>query len=152
MNQRISDTVALLAPVPSFHLVSGLQALSEAGGILFASDAFTAFHNLEHAREGKSVTVWIYESFGDSKLEVKWKGTYVGFVSSDDRGQLKTKKKMRPKSTENDGKTALYWELCHLEKLTHPIPLTEFYGLGNQKAFQSDFVPRGPILIEPSLV
>ena len=149
MTIKNSQTVSLMAPVPSFHLDSGLETLQEEGGILFASNAFSVFHQLESTRKGQSVTVWIYESHQNSKAVIKWKGTYVGYVSSDDRGQMKLKKRLRPKSTKNDGHTAVYWQLNHLEKLEKPIMITNFFGLGNRKSFKSNFIPQGPTIIEP---
>ncbi len=80
---------------------------------------------------------------------MKWKGTYVGFISESDRGQLKLKKQMRPKSTADDRRVAVYWQLSHLEKLEKPFQITELFGLGRRKPFKSTFVPRGPTLIKP---
>ena len=149
MTIKNSQTVSLMAPVPSFHLDSGLETLQEEGGVLFASNAFSVFHQLESTRKGQSVTVWIYESHQNSKAVIKWKGTYVGYVSSDDRGQMKLMKRLRPKSTKNDGHTAVYWQLNQLEKLEEPISVTKSFGFRNRKSFKSNYIPQGPTIIEP---
>ena len=67
MTIKTSQTVSLMAPVPSFHLDSGLETLQEEGGILFASNAFSVFHQLESTRKGQSVTGRIYESHQNSR-------------------------------------------------------------------------------------
>ena len=139
----------LLAPVPSFHLESGLDALREHRGVLFGSDAFELFWELETLRKGKPVRVWIYESHADPKPVVSWVGTLRGIVSSDNRPKLAKFRHMRPKSTETDGAFALFWRLSALERLEKPFAISELYGRGKNKQFRSDFTPRGPLLVEP---
>ena len=147
--QNLSTAIELLAPVPVAHLESGLESLQKTGGVLFGSDAFELFLNLDHLRKGLSVQVWIYESFSNSKAVVSWRGIYEEFISSNDHHKLEHLQAMRPPSTKTDGAFAVYWRLSLLEKLDQSFPISNLYGRGRSTPFTKFFVPRGPTLIEP---
>jgi len=148
--------VALLA-VPLEHLLSGAEICRGEGKVAFGSSAWEVFYALRERLEGEPCSVLIYAS--DEKRSgppaARWRAGYNGFVEAK-CGAHPDGLKYRPPSTakypqDNHGHWAVFWEVVNLREADSQevIPIEKLRGLGNAKPFQSTFVPRGPILIEP---
>jgi hypothetical protein len=158
-----THTLALLAPVPEEHLISGLETIAaqldaedlpveHIAKVAFGSMAFEVLAEVEKLRSGRPVEVLIYASHskGEQPLnpEATWRGLYVGYVGSR-RGRYPGKSICRPKSTVTDSLTwAVFWEVQELERLKTPIPIGVLTGKGKKTSYQPRFIPEGPVLIE----
>lgn len=150
------STIALLAPVPEEHLISGLEKCYAAGKIAFGSRAFQVFRDLDEVRGEDPVDVYIYGS-GGSKFgppKVRWHARYVGHVDAKAGGHPDGMQ-YRPDSTkrygtDNVGHWAVFWEVVELRQLKNEdsIPMNMFRGWQTRKNYVSSFVPEGPILVE----
>lgn len=150
------SAVALLAPVPEEHLISGLQTLAVEGKVAFGSSAWQVFRDLDEIAAGNEVDVYIYAS-DSAKVglpKVRWSARYLGHVESQN-GAHPTGMTYRPVSTaqnatDNRGHWAVFWEIDELSELSKDdaIPMKLFRAYGSKKAFVSSFVPHGPTLVE----
>lgn len=156
-------TLAILAPVPERHLVSGLEAIAaqfdsdelppdQPPKVAFGSMDFEVFGEVEKIRGGKAIEVFIYaaDAKGDQPLnpEVTWRGLYIGYVGSR-RGRYPGKSIHRPQSTATDPPTwAVFWELQELEPLKKPVAIGKLRGKDKKTNYQPRFIPEGPVLIE----
>jgi hypothetical protein len=61
--------IALLAPVPLQHLVSGQSVCAAEGRVAFGSRAWELFRELDSLRKGLPVDVYVYV-YGDEVLKV----------------------------------------------------------------------------------
>ncbi|MGX8007800.1 hypothetical protein ACVDG8_001720 [Mesorhizobium sp. ORM8.1] len=78
------QAVALLAPVPEEHLLSGLKVCASVGKVAYGSRAWQVFRDLDIARESQSVDAFIYAS-DSTKLgppKVRWQARYIGHVEA----------------------------------------------------------------------
>jgi hypothetical protein len=147
--------VALLAPVPLEHLQSGLSVCINEGKVAFGSRAWEVFRDLDMARSGAPVDVYIYAS-GDlqnERLEASWYGRYVGHVEARG-GSHPAGMRFRPQTTEkyptdNKGHWAVFWELDQLRELSpsERIATGKFIGYKTNKEYKTNFVPEGPMLV-----
>ena len=144
--------VALFAPVPHEHLVSGVAVARDQGRVAFGSRAWEVFRELDKIRKGMPVDVYIYASHADSPgpLEVSWHARYIGHVDSVG-GAHPAGMRYRPPTTVTDssGYWAVFWEVEDLAELPTDgrIHVTGLTGYGKKKPYRA-FIPEGPILIE----
>lgn len=156
----VTNSFAILAPVPEIHLLSGQEAIAQLNNdpnneivkIAFGSMDFEAFRQIDELRKSQSVEVFIYASnpTGDQPLHTQalWHGIYIGHVPSRN-GRYPGNKKFRPPSTLSDRPTwAVYWEVQELQFLEKPIEIASLKGLNKKANFSSRFIPEGPLLIE----
>ena len=148
--------VALLAPVPEVHLLSGMNTLASEGKLAFGSSAWGVFRELDERTAGMDVDVYIYasESSKPGPPKVLWRASYLGHVESRN-GAHPDGMTYRPQSTrenaqDNRGHWAIFWEIDGLQELQkdEAIPMNLFRGLSSGKPFVSSFVPHGPTLVE----
>jgi len=153
-----TENLAILAPVPEMHLISGAETIiklieesSDEIKVAFGSMAFEVFRQIDELRGDKVVEVLIYASdLADQPLKsvASWRGLYTGHVASRN-GRYPGNKKFRPSSTLTDKPTwAVFWELQELEALEKPIAIASLKGLGKKSNYSSRFIPEGPLLIE----
>ncbi len=158
-----THALAILAPIPERHLVSGLEAIkaqldasnlapAHLPKVAFGSMEFELFSDLEKLRDGKAIEVFIYASDakGDQPLnpQVSWHGLYVGYVQSR-RGRYPGQSIYRPKSTATDSPSwAVFWEVQALEQLKQPILIGSLRGKNKKTYYPPRFIPAGPVLIE----
>ena len=145
--------IALLAPVPLEHLVSGATLQNR---VAFGSRAWEVFRKLDELRGGMAVDVYIYASDadGDRDFKVTWQARYVRHVESK-MGAHPAGMKYRPPSTENypndnSGYWAVFWEVEDLHRLRQDqyMSLAQLTGFGNKKPYGHAFPPEGPLLIK----
>ncbi|NSY16305.1 hypothetical protein [Neorhizobium sp. AL 9.2.2] len=152
----IMQSVALLAPVPEEHLISGLVTQEKTGKVAFGSRAFQVFRDLDDLRDNQPVDVYIYASasakFGLPK--VRWIAQYNVHVEAQGGGHPDGRR-FRPESTfkygtDNQGFWAVFWEVSELRELSkqEAIAIDKFRGFRSRKSFVSGFIPEGPLLIE----
>lgn len=149
--------VALLAPVPLEHLLSGRSICDKEGRVAFGSRAWKVFRELDELRKGLTVDVYVYASHADCPphLEVvTWGARYIGHVESHG-GAHPEGMRFRPASTaeygnDNEGYWAIFWEVESLHELLERerIRLSEFFGVKKGKPYKIDFIPEGPLLVQ----
>jgi hypothetical protein len=148
--------IALLAPVPEEHLKSGMTTCVKAGKVAFGSRAWQVFRDLDVARDGEPVQVFIYgsHSIKHGAPKVRWRGTYIGHVEAK-AGAHPDGIMFRPDSTDqhepdNQGHWAVFWELTDLVELAkdEAIPINAFRGWTSKKNYPSSYIPEGPLLVE----
>jgi len=82
--------VALLAPVPHEHLLSGLKTVANEGKVAFGTRAFEVFAHLrDNYADAGRIEALIYES--DSRIHggppcITWRAVYVGYEGSETGG------------------------------------------------------------------
>lgn len=147
---------AILAPVPSVHLESGLSVVVEQGFVAFGSMKWQLFREADKLRMDRPVPVLIYPSH-ESKLakltfNVTWLGWYIGHVTSRG-GAHPDGMKYRPESTtnnpsDNSGHWAIFWHVKGLRELPReqqlPISSLESYKSGYWRKY---YAPRGPEIV-----
>jgi len=148
--------VALLAPIPIGHLDSGLAVCAAEGKVAFGSRSWEVFRELDAARKGMPVDVYIYASWSGPQ-EVRaatWRAVYVGHVECI-VGAHPAGMRFRPPSTgqnesDNAGHWAVFWEVRDLRRVdeTEFIPTGQFTGHGKRRAYRDNFAPEGPLLVE----
>ncbi|MEI9898886.1 MAG: hypothetical protein WDN31_00780 [Hyphomicrobium sp.] len=143
--------VALLAPVPREHLVSGLKTCQDIGKVAFGSRAWETFNDLEKQLDGSSCPVLIYGSIDKAPFPPKatWRATYLGFVEA--RDGRHPNEAYRPQSTETDRNTSyIFWEVEHLTPINadHAIEVGSLYALRGKKRYDRGSRPERPTLIE----
>ncbi len=146
---------ALLAPVPLVHLRDAVAVREAEGKVAFGSRAWEVFRELDAARNGAPVDVYIYAS-GDpdsERLEASWYGRYIGHVEGRN-GAHPDGMRYRPPSTakypsDNKGHWAVFWELDQLRELSASecIPTGQFIGHKTGKQYKKNFVPEGPLIV-----
>ncbi len=148
--------VALLAPVPLEHLVSGWAVARSEGKVAFGTRAWKVFRDLDELRERMPVDAYLYASQTTQSraLEVSWQAVYVGQIESIG-GAHPDGMRYRPSSTAkyaNDsvGKWAVFWEVRDLREITPKkrLALACLSGFGKKRAYGPAFWPEGPLLIE----
>jgi hypothetical protein len=115
--------IALLAPVPLEHLLSGQTVVEEHGRVAFGSDNFVLFDQLDKERKNKmAVNVYIYASHAEGHHDVErtWRARYLGCRASVPPG-VHPEPKLRPPSASSDSHWGLFWEVDDLS----PVPLQE---------------------------
>lgn len=149
---RKTHAFAILAPVPEYHLVSGLETCRTEGEVAFGSMAFELFRKIDEIREEKVVDMFLYASHsqGDRPLypEVTWQAVYVRHVTSRN-GRYPGGKRFRPASTVTDKPNwAIFWVVRELEPLSAPIPIQTLRGFEKKEDFSERFFPEGPLVID----
>lgn len=148
--------VALLAPVPLKHLISGAMTCEKEGKVAFGSRAFEALAKLRDLADNADCDVWIYasEDTAHGVPKVTWKARYLRFVEAK-AGRHPDGMRFRPVSTgdnpgDNQGHWFIFWEVADLRKLEpqEQIAISKLKGVDKKSTFASGFVPRGPIVIE----
>lgn len=145
--------IALLAPVPEEHLVSGLAKCRAEGKVAFGSRLWELFRDLDDARDGLAVEAYLYAS-RSQKLgppKVRWHGIYIGHVEVRG-GAHPDGAKYIPESANSDRRDhwAVFWEVTGLSQLekSECVPMNHFVGLKTRAKYKSSFVPERPLLVE----
>ena len=148
--------VALLAPVPLEHLISGAGVCAKERKVAFGSRAFEPFAKLRDLADGAPCDVLIYAS--DAHLpgppKVTWKARYVRFVEAKAGGHPDGMK-FRPPTTvnhnaDNHGHWFIFWEVSDLQQLptSEQVEIAKLKSIENKGKLAKSFIPRGPIVIE----
>ena len=146
---------SLLAPVPLVHLPDAAAVCRAEGKVAFGSRAWEVFRELDVERNGAPVDVYIYASgdLGAGKVEVSWRGRYIGHVEGKN-GAHPDGLRFRPPSTiknpaDNKGHWAVFWEIDQLNQLepNERIPTSVFNGYKSHKRYAKNFIPEGPVLV-----
>jgi len=150
-------TIALLAPIPEEHLISGLEVCEREGEVAFGSRAWEVFAKLDNLMGGQPCDCLIYASDALKPIApptVTWEAKYLRHLHGKG-GAHPSGMKFRPKSTEkymadNKGHWAVFWHITDL----HPLDAAEHIKVGSLRGYQksgrylTNFIPEGPILVE----
>jgi hypothetical protein len=150
-------SVALLASVPEEHIISGLEIVQAQGRVAFGSKDWELFSKLDALLHGDECDVLIYASDAQHPISpptVTWTARYM-MSSRAINGAHKEQMKFRPKSTErypldNKGSWIVFWEVNDLKPLKPSIKVSALRGFAKPKAYLTNFIPRGPLLIQGS--
>jgi hypothetical protein len=151
-------TVALLAPVPEEHLISGQAMCSEVGRVSFGSRDFEVFRKLDEQREGAPCQVLVYASWPNVPPvgfpRITWTATYLRTVDARSDGSP-PKGIFRPVSTKNypgdkKGHWGVYWEVTDLQKCEgdQQLAISSLRGKNSAKNYLKTFHPERPMIIE----
>jgi hypothetical protein len=148
-------SVALLAPVPEEHLISGQETLSESGKVAFGSKNWELFNKLAELLNGDECDVLVYASDAIRPLNpptATWSAKFVGF-SVAVNGAHKNGLKYRPKSTikyplDNQGHWTVFWEVTNLQPMSPGVKISLLRGFEKPHSYLVNFIPKGPALIQ----
>ncbi|MCL9998306.1 MAG: hypothetical protein NBV68_02900 [Erythrobacter sp.] len=138
---------AILAPVPSNHLVSGLQHSAKHGRIAYGTNKWEWLREVERDRDGEPVPVLIYSSHEGSDADlscvVAWIAKLV--ASSEKEKEIAD---ARPPSTATDGKWASFWLVEDLKQLPKEdaLPISAIQTTAG--GWRKESPPRGPERVE----
>jgi hypothetical protein len=149
-------TIALLAPVPEEHLLSGADVCASQGEVAFGSRAWELFQRLDDLLAGQPCDCLIYASDSAKPVSpptVTWKAQYIRQVASRN-GAHPAKMTFRPPSTEryeadNKGHWAIFWHVANLKPLSvdQRIKVSSLRGYEKPNRYLLNFIPEGPVLI-----
>jgi hypothetical protein len=145
-----AEDIALLAPVPKEHLVSALTTMEKVNKVAFASRGSDVFITLDEKCKGKTVDVFIYESYGGGHYDpkVSWRARYLRFEGA--VNGMHPNPEFRPPSTASDtNDSLLFWEVDSLEQIEEQNRawVGTFIPYGKNKPYGNSFAPHGPLLI-----
>lgn len=148
-------SVALLAPVPEEHLLSGQETLRGSGRVAFGSKNWELFNKLGTILKGDECDVLLYASDSARPLNpptATWSARFTGF-SVAVNGAHKHGMKYRPASTakyplDNQGSWTVFWEVTNLRPITPGVKISLLRGFEKPRTYLKDFIPKGPILIQ----
>jgi hypothetical protein len=155
-----SRNLAVLFSVPESFLLSGLECISaqyqqeiHPAFLIYGSMEFEAFAEVEKARNGKPLEMFIYaaNAAGDLPLnpEVTWKGIYLGVEAASGGGRYRGKAIHRPPASVVAGKpSALFWKVSDLKKQAKGMPIGRFQTLTKKALLPDRYLPEKPTLIE----
>ncbi|MBR1223768.1 hypothetical protein JQ600_02500 [Bradyrhizobium sp. AUGA SZCCT0176] len=148
-------SVALLAPVPEEHLISGQETLREVGKVAFGSKNWELFNKLAEFLKGDECDALLYASDATRSLNpptVTWSARFVGF-SVARNGAHKDGMKYRPASTtkyplDNQGSWTIFWEVTNLKPISPGVKISLLRGFQKPHSYLLNFIPRGPVLVQ----
>jgi hypothetical protein len=148
-------SVALLAPVPEEHLLSGQETLKQSGKIAFGSKNWELLNTLAELLKGAECDVLIYASDALRPLNpptATWSAKFVGFTVAVN-GAHQHGMKYRPASTakyplDNQGSWTVFWEVTNLRKVSPGVKISLLRGFEKPHSYLVNFIPRGPTLIQ----
>jgi hypothetical protein len=148
-------SVALLAPVPEEHLLSGQDTLRESGKVAFGSKNWELFNKLVELLKGHECKVLLYASDATRPINpptATWSARFVGFTVAVN-GAHKDGMKYRPASTakyalDNRGSWTVFWEVTNLEPMNPGVKIGLLRGFEKPHSYLVNFIPRGPVLIQ----
>jgi hypothetical protein len=154
--------VALLAPVPEEHLLSGQSVCLNQGKVAFGSKNWELFYKLQGlVQPHGQCEVLIYVSDAGQPISpptVTWRATYLGFVQSKG-GAHPEGMKYRPPSTakyvlDNQGSWAVFWEVADLTPLSKDqwIKIGQLRGFEKPAKYLTNYIPKGPSLVQEPAV
>ena len=128
---------SFLAPIPKIHFESALDVLKTKEFVLFGSNAFEFFRDLNIGTKGL-----LYLSHDEAGPEALYEAVFQGSVEGFPMKQLEAQG-FRP-STAFGEKWACYWKVSEVKELPKPIELSSI-KTKNGKYLTS--FPRGPLAI-----
>jgi hypothetical protein len=148
-------SVALLAPVPEEHLLSGQETLRASGKVAFGSKNWELFHTLGEPLRGDECDVLLYASDASRPLNpptATWSARFVGFTVAVN-GAHEHGMKYRPASTtkyppDNQGSWTVFWEVTNLRPMSPGVKISLLRGFKKPHSYLVNFIPRGPSLIQ----
>ena len=147
--------LALLAPVPEKHLISGLKTCAQQGKVAFGTRSFEPFARLRDAKAiGCDVYLYASHSAEPGPPKASWKGRYLGYVDAKN-GAHPEGMKFRPETTlegetDNKGHWFLFWEISDLRKLDEGEArlISHLRGETSKSNYKAAFIPEGPLVIQ----
>jgi hypothetical protein len=141
--------VALLAPVPEVHLLSGKEVCDKKGKVAFGSNDFELFLKLKQELPKGGCDVLVYASHSEratSAPTVTWRAVYLDF----DDAQKPALQEFRPPSTITDKRWAIFWAVAELQCVpkADQIEISSLRGYGKPQRYLTKFKPERPIPIE----
>ena len=143
--------VALLAPVPEVHLLSGLDRCRETGFVAFGSNAGMVLSELKGLVDpAHQADILFYASISKhaGRPAARFRGRFVDFDGAVGGQAKKSWLEYRPISTANDDGWMGFYLVSDLRELELPVSLASLTKRGNHGKFSSMFVPFGPIIID----
>jgi hypothetical protein len=150
MGEPTAD-VALLTPVPSQHLESGLSVCTETGFVAFGTGSGMVLSEFRLAVDkGHPADTLFYasESSRVGPAAATYRGRFAGYDGAVSGRAKKHWANHRPPTTEHDGAWQSFYLVSDLRKLDTPIVLTTLTKLGAAGKLSKAFIPLGPLIID----
>lgn len=143
---KTSPDVALLTPVNSEHLFSGLRVPGDE--VAFGSDAWQTLDSLKPTLDTHPIEVYIYASHPErtpKEYYSYWRAELVRIHV----GAESSVAELRPETCNSDTPSARYWIVKALRPVKDSnLPVTKMSPYGPLKAKPyKEFTPKGPLLI-----
>ena len=156
MAEKPLHHLAILAPVPLRHIISGEEIARTEGFVAYGTMKWELFEGLDATLKDSRIAVLLYPSKDElappGSYQVSWFGWYEGSVRS--RGGAHPQKGLhRPPTTfdtpsDNEGHWALFWHVSGLREL----PAEKRIPIGKLKlssgTTRKHNAPHGPELVE----
>jgi hypothetical protein len=143
--------VALLAPVPEEHLLSGLEQCRAEGFVAFGTDAGMVLSELKQLvdREHPADILFYASRMSNSGFpKATFRGRFVDYEGAVGGKAKPSWAKYRPVSTGKDTNWSSFYLMREIHLLEIPIPIASLKKRGNKGKFKSTFIPLGPIIID----
>jgi hypothetical protein len=141
--------VALLAPVPEEHLLSGLGRCRAEGFVAFGTDAGMVFSELKLLVDQEHpADILFYASRTSNSGLVTFRGRFIDYDGAVSGKAKPGWAKYRPASTDKDTNWSSFYLVREMHLLEKPLPIASLRKRGNKGKFKSTFIPLGPIIID----
>ena len=150
MGRDEAMTIALLAPVPSIHLVAAQDEAMRSIALGTRADVLEEFASL--GTDGATVFVYTSQEPGPPRLVVSWTGTFGGYREAVGNGAVPPDwRRHRPTTMRKEDRTAGWWTgyylVGDLRPVDEPWPVSDMRAYAGDKPLAPNFVPLGPIVV-----
>jgi hypothetical protein len=142
--------VALLAPVPEEHLISGLAVCADHGAAAFGSDSVMVLSEFAHLVRDSAADVLFYASQTEiSNIPAAtYRARFAKYVGALSNGKAPAScSDFRPPTTSTDGPWQSFYVVSELRKLVEPIPLSALSKRNVRAKLKANFKPLGPLIV-----
>ncbi|WP_234179294.1 hypothetical protein [Sphingopyxis sp. NFH-91] len=144
--------VALLTPVPSEHLISGEATCQQHGYVTYGTDAVDAMMLfVQQIGDDATADVLFYASGTpvSGVPRATYRARFERYLGAKSDGTAPAKEAaFRPPTTAPDGRWQSFYVVSNLTRLAVPIEIRNLTKLSSTAKLKSNFVPRGPLVIE----
>lgn len=144
--------VALLTPVPTEHLVSGVSVCAEHGFVTYGTNAGMVLAEFSHHVGGDSTADVLLYASGEPVSGVPkatYRARFVRYEGALANGKAgPSSSAYRPPSTVPDGAWQGFYVVSDLRRLNAAVELQTLSKLDAKGKLAKNFIPLGPIIID----
>jgi hypothetical protein len=147
--QKPKADVALLAPVPKEHLLSGLEQCRAEGFVAFGTDAGMVLAEFKHLVDNEhSADILFYASHASTSglPQATFRGRFVDYEGAVGGKAKSGWAKYRPVSTGGDTNWSGFYLVREIYPLEITIPIASLRKRGKKGEFKSTFFPPGRVI------
>ena len=143
--------VALLAPVPKEHLLSGLTICAEQRAVAFGTDDGMTLSTFAYLiGEGGTADVLFYATHSTEAgaPSASYRARFERYVGGLANGKAPPScAHLRPPTTATDGAWKSFYIVSDLRKLPVPVAIKSLHKHGTKGELNPSFKPHGPLII-----